>query len=151
MVVQRHPLTIGAGIAATFMACFIGIFLHFLPCIHYACDWGPDDIAAVRGSIWIGLWIVGTIVFLITRQRVLRVEASHLPAGTQSGSGAEGDGEGDKVHPETDGVTTPLSPSTSLVYQAQKVDKVFIAGGPALLAKLAAVAPGQTISLTTSE
>lgn len=71
--VQRHPLTPWAGAGAFFMACFIGIFVHFLPCLSWTCDWGPRDQEGVRGGIWFALWILLFIVFVAVRQRMLCV------------------------------------------------------------------------------
>ena len=36
------------------------LWLHFIPCIFWTCDWGPYDGAGVRGGIWFivwGLWV----------------------------------------------------------------------------------------------
>lgn len=42
--------------------CLLGIFLHFLPCFSWSCDWGPGDNEGVRGGIWFGMWIVYAVV-----------------------------------------------------------------------------------------
>ena len=53
--VHRNPLglltvqAIGVGFA-------VSIFVHFIPCIWWTCDWGPSDGEGIRGGIWFILW-----------------------------------------------------------------------------------------------
>ncbi|CAB9525468.1 expressed unknown protein [Seminavis robusta] len=41
-----------AVIKAVVLGGLIGMFLHFIPCIWWTCDWGEYDGQAVRGGIW---------------------------------------------------------------------------------------------------
>lgn len=34
----------------------VGLFIHFIPCLWWTCDWGPDDGQAIRGGIWFVVW-----------------------------------------------------------------------------------------------
>lgn len=36
-----------------------GIWLHFVPCLWWTCDWGPNDGEAVRGSI---MFVSGAVI-----------------------------------------------------------------------------------------
>ena len=36
--------------------CILGLWLHFVPCIWWTCDWGPHDGEGVRGGIWFLGW-----------------------------------------------------------------------------------------------
>ena len=36
--------------------CLAGLWLHFVPCIWWTCDWGPHDGEGVRGGIWFVTW-----------------------------------------------------------------------------------------------
>lgn len=39
-----------------------GMWLHFVPCIWWTCDWGPYDGQGVRGGIWLVCGIVLAVV-----------------------------------------------------------------------------------------
>jgi hypothetical protein len=34
------------------------LWVHFIPCFWWSCDWGEYDGAAIRGGIWFILWFV---------------------------------------------------------------------------------------------
>ena len=38
-------------VLAIAFGCGIGLFLHFIPCIWWTCDWGPHDGQGIRGGI----------------------------------------------------------------------------------------------------
>ena len=48
-----------------FAACLFGMYLHFIPCIWWTCDWGPHDGEGVRGAIWFITWPIAFIIMLI--------------------------------------------------------------------------------------
>jgi len=52
-----------------FVSCYIGVFIHFLPCFTWTCDWSTTDNAGVRGGIWFGLW---GIIFILSFTPALR-------------------------------------------------------------------------------
>ena len=59
----------------------IGMFLHFIPCLWWTCDWGEYDGEAVRGMIWfitgpiIGVWILWFECNRSKRERTATVTA----------------------------------------------------------------------------
>ena len=49
----------GTDFLGTFwFGCFIGLWIHFIPCAWWTCDWGEYDGAGVRGGIWFVLWAI---------------------------------------------------------------------------------------------
>lgn len=53
-------------IKAIVLGCVAGLFLHFIPCIWWTCDWGPNDGQGVRGGIWFVSWaIIGVAILCI--------------------------------------------------------------------------------------
>ena len=48
-----------------FFGLWLGLAIHFIPCIWWSCDWGFYDGQAVRGGIWFGVWIGAYIGFTI--------------------------------------------------------------------------------------
>ena len=56
------------------VACLVGMWVHFIPCIWWTCDWGDNDGEGVRGAIWFILWGVGTVVLLL----LVRQPAIHI-------------------------------------------------------------------------
>ena len=46
---------------AILIGVFGGMWLHFVPCIWWTCDWGPYDGQGVRG----GIWLIGGILLAI--------------------------------------------------------------------------------------
>eukprot|EP00756_Hemistasia_phaeocysticola_P049446 Hpha_TRINITY_DN23922_c0_g1::TRINITY_DN23922_c0_g1_i1::g.137761::m.137761 len=43
-----------------------GLFIHFIPCIWWTCDWGDYDGEGVRGGILFAVWaIVAIVVFVV--------------------------------------------------------------------------------------
>ena len=49
---------------ALVVGCIIGLFLHFIPCIWWTCDWGEYDGQGVRGAIWFTTWAVVALAIL---------------------------------------------------------------------------------------
>ena len=43
------------------VGCLAGLWLHFIPCFWWTCDWGVNDGEGVRGGIWFGVWIIVAI------------------------------------------------------------------------------------------
>ena len=39
------------------MGCLAGLWLHFIPCIWWTCDWSINDGEEIRGGIWFALWL----------------------------------------------------------------------------------------------
>jgi hypothetical protein len=68
------------------LGCAIGLFVHFIPCLWWTCDWGPHDGAAIRGAIWFTVWgIVTTLLLCFLRRPALMFEVQ------DTNSGAMGD------------------------------------------------------------
>lgn len=57
----------------------ISLYLHFIPCIWWTCDWGPHDGEGVRGGIWFGVWFFYVLVCYILNCR----DAKETPAELQ--------------------------------------------------------------------
>lgn len=50
-------------VKAIVLGFIVGMFVHFIPCLWWTCDWGPNDGQGVRGGIWfISGAIIGVIV-----------------------------------------------------------------------------------------
>lgn len=45
---------------AVVLGCLAGLWLHFIPCIWWTCDWGEHDGEGVRGAIWFSTWALTT-------------------------------------------------------------------------------------------
>eukprot|EP01006_Ploeotia_vitrea_P019661 TRINITY_DN51886_c0_g1_i1.p1 TRINITY_DN51886_c0_g1~~TRINITY_DN51886_c0_g1_i1.p1 ORF type:complete len:217 (+),score=13.29 TRINITY_DN51886_c0_g1_i1:44-694(+) len=61
----RFPFTVLNVFLALVLSCGFGLFLHFICCIWWTCDWSEHDGAGVRGGIWFitwGLTFVGMMV-----------------------------------------------------------------------------------------
>lgn len=43
---------------STLNACLVGLYVHFIPCIWWTCDWGDNDGEGIRGAIWFTIWII---------------------------------------------------------------------------------------------
>eukprot|EP00918_Siedleckia_nematoides_P052258 GHVU01114213.1.p1 GENE.GHVU01114213.1~~GHVU01114213.1.p1 ORF type:complete len:225 (+),score=10.28 GHVU01114213.1:266-940(+) len=54
---KRTVLDVVVALLGSFV---FGLWLHFIPCIIWTCDWGPSDGEQIRGIIW----LVGTAVCL---------------------------------------------------------------------------------------
>lgn len=75
----KRPV-IFTGVAwAFFCACLFGIWLHFIPCIWWTCDWGPHDGEGIRGGIWFVTWGVLMIVFIFLHRTVALKFTVSLP------------------------------------------------------------------------
>ena len=48
--------------------CLLGLWLHFIPCIWWTCDWGPFDGEGVRGAVWFVTWAVVTAALYYLRR-----------------------------------------------------------------------------------
>ena len=48
----KHCTLVGPCI----VGCVAGLFLHFIPCIWWTCDWGEHDGESIRGGIWFITW-----------------------------------------------------------------------------------------------
>ena len=59
--------------------CLAGLWLHFVPCIWWTCDWGPFDGEGVRGAIWFVTWAVVTAAWY----------CFHSPGGGGGGQNAQ--------------------------------------------------------------
>ncbi|KAL1503126.1 hypothetical protein AB1Y20_011189 [Prymnesium parvum] len=46
-----------------------GVWLHFVPCIWWTCDWGEHDGQAVRGGLWFATWALVTAALCVGRAR----------------------------------------------------------------------------------
>ena len=44
------------------VGCLAGFWFHFIPCIWWTCDFGPNDGQDVRGIMWWSVWAIMTIV-----------------------------------------------------------------------------------------
>ena len=55
---QRCSLGIIVG------GCILGLWLHFVPCLWWTCDWGPHDGQQVRGGIWFLGWPVLSLALM---------------------------------------------------------------------------------------
>ena len=75
-----NRVSLGAGFVNFWVACLIGIWVHFVPCLWWTCDWGDGDREGIRGAIWFGLWIVGAIVLSLSsmQQRVAWIKINHV-------------------------------------------------------------------------
>lgn len=60
---------------AFLISCLCGMWLHFIPCIWWSCDWGYYDGQGVRGGIWFITWPVLFFVYLLL-YAVLELEVS---------------------------------------------------------------------------
>lgn len=61
-VVSRSPARLVVDVIASILvACVLGLFLHFVPCIWWTCDWGDHDGEGVRGAIWFVVWGAGVV------------------------------------------------------------------------------------------
>jgi hypothetical protein len=69
----RAPVTLGVFGSAFGVGCVAGIFVHFLPCVVWSCDWGPGDKEGIRGAIWFSLWPLVTVLLLLFRERGMSV------------------------------------------------------------------------------
>lgn len=58
----RSPLTCGEICFIILQGCLWGIWLHFLPCLKWTCDWGEGDEEGIRGAIWFISWAVISIL-----------------------------------------------------------------------------------------
>jgi len=47
-------------------ACLVGLYVHFVPCIWWTCDWGDHDGEGVRGAIWFTLWAIFALISLVS-------------------------------------------------------------------------------------
>ena len=57
----------------------LGMFLHFIPCIWWTCDWGEYDGEGVRGAIWFISWpIIGLIILWLECHREDRTTGEQL-------------------------------------------------------------------------
>jgi hypothetical protein len=65
-------------VQAICVGCVIGLFIHFIPCIWWTCDWGPSDGQAIRGGIWFLVWAIVSSWLLCCRSS---------PAGRESSGG----------------------------------------------------------------
>ena len=64
-------------IIAIMFGCGIGLFLHFIPCIWWTCDWSANDGQGIRGGIWFITWIITTIFLLIkSKEKSLIIETN---------------------------------------------------------------------------
>lgn len=74
----RMPLDWREGMASFWFAFLIGFFLHFLPCLWWACDLGPADNGPARGAIWFGGWALFAVLLLLPflRNSALIVEVA---------------------------------------------------------------------------
>lgn len=45
------------------IACVLGTWVHFIPCIWWTCDFSINDNAGIRGGIWFALW---ALLFLLS-------------------------------------------------------------------------------------
>ena len=46
-----------------FFGLWVGLFVHFIPCIWWTCDWGYYDGYGIRGGIWFTVWGAASGVF----------------------------------------------------------------------------------------
>ena len=44
------------ALQAVLVGLVVSLWLHFIPCIFWTCDWGASDGQGVRGAIWFGAW-----------------------------------------------------------------------------------------------
>ena len=60
-----------------------GLWLHFIPCIWWTCDWGCHDGAGIRGGIWFVTWGIVSVALCCTRsqQRTPRSKDNELSSG----------------------------------------------------------------------
>ena len=58
--------TCGIIARALGLGCLFGLFVHFIPCIWWTCDWGPHDGEGVRGGIWFVLWGIMSVYLIVT-------------------------------------------------------------------------------------
>lgn len=52
-----------------------GVWLHFIPCIWWTCDWGEHDGQAIRGAIWFVTW--GIVTSSLCCMRSSRCKPTH--------------------------------------------------------------------------
>merc|ERR1712032_248361 len=46
-----------------FFGLWVGMAIHFIPCIWWSCDWGYYDGEGIRGGIWFGVWGIASGIF----------------------------------------------------------------------------------------
>lgn len=63
--ITPRPWTISEFAFHVLVGCVFGIWVHFLPCIVWTCDWGQGDNEGVRGALWFGLWGAYMLVALV--------------------------------------------------------------------------------------
>ena len=60
------------------VGCFAGLFLHFIPCLWWTCDWGEHDGESIRGGIWFLTWGSVTVVGSVSNCR-RKMEMRRIP------------------------------------------------------------------------
>ena len=60
------------------------LWLHFIPCIWWTCDWSSSDGAAVRGGIWFIGWLVIGVGMLVANCCATESKQEHDAAGWQA-------------------------------------------------------------------
>lgn len=66
-----------------FIGFLCGIWLHFIPCIWWTCDWGDNDGEGIRGGIWFVTWGIVTVVLWLSRSWKRQTELQDERAKTQ--------------------------------------------------------------------
>eukprot|EP01062_Namystynia_karyoxenos_P045814 TRINITY_DN34128_c0_g1_i1.p1 TRINITY_DN34128_c0_g1~~TRINITY_DN34128_c0_g1_i1.p1 ORF type:complete len:216 (+),score=49.32 TRINITY_DN34128_c0_g1_i1:83-730(+) len=54
--VRGRSIGVCCVLQAFVLGCVAGLFLHFIPCLWWTCDWGDSDGEGVRGAIWFATW-----------------------------------------------------------------------------------------------
>ena len=63
-----------------FIGLLFGLWLHFIPCIWWTCDWGDHDGAGIRGGIWFITWGIVSTSLCCMRSRPKRGAGELDPA-----------------------------------------------------------------------
>ena len=72
--IHRTPMWL-LTLQAVGVGCIVGLAVHFVPCIWWTCDWGPNDGEGVRGAIWFIVWAI-TAVGICCRAQYSSEEAA---------------------------------------------------------------------------
>jgi hypothetical protein len=72
----------------------LGLFLHFIPCIFWTCDWSEDDGEGFRGAVWFSVWGVTWVVLTVWNHFAEDSAGDEKKLLSSSNSEKEG-GEGD--------------------------------------------------------
>jgi len=82
----RYPLifTILIAVEVVIWGLVLSLWLHFIPCWFWTCDWGPHDGEGFRGLIWFISWPIITIsLFLLSATMKLSVTFTAENSGAQ--------------------------------------------------------------------